>query len=589
MFKSIQYKMVLIFVLLALAITTVIGSFTIVNIVSFYNKEFSVMMELVFNDDLIYQLKKTAEADPTSAGVENTVLRYIGPLGIDTYRFYCILDGRTGAVISSSDEAKSKNMDITDNIITAMAGRTGNNASPNEAYMDYAVPIMVNNQCKYIAYVRDTKDEMQSVTKNVLAIVLQAMFVAAITAVIIGYLLSRTITTPIIRITKKAESLAEGNFDSMEKSSAEDEIGRLTNTFRSMAYTLHETIDEVNSEKTKIETLLTNMTDGILAFNLDGKLIHINPEAKKLMNCPDDIEFDAFFRELDADITMGDLLYIKHDGPIEKQIYFDDKYVKLTFAPMSMEDKIGGVLVVLHDITKQEKLELSRREFVADVSHELRTPLATVKSYAETLIDGNIDDAGLRNKFLSVIVKETDRMTRIVKDLLTLSRLDVGENTPKNLEIIDMKPFLSSIVERMYINAQKKNQTVSYSISDDIPKIAAEGDKLEQVIINILSNAIKYTPEGGNIKVISGALYSEIFIKIIDNGIGIPKENLSRIFERFYRVDKARSRDTGGTGLGLAIAKQIMENMGGAITINSEYKKGTEVIISIPMHQENKM
>lgn len=582
MFKSIQYKIVLIFVLITLSLTTVIGAFTITNIVDFYNQEFSVMMEKVFDDDLLYKLEKTAETDTDYNGVADVVGAYIGPLGIDTYRFYCILDGKTGDILSTSDPINSKNIDITDNIITAMTGRIGNAVNKHKSYMDYAVPISVDEQCKYIIYVRDTKDEMQSITKNVIIIVLQAVLIAIIIAIIIGYLLSRTITNPIIRLTKKAEKLAEGNFDSMEESEADDEIGKLTNTFRSMAYALNETIDEVNSEKTKIETLLENMTDGILAFNLDGKIIHINPEAKKLTNCSDDAEFNSLFKELDADITMGDMLYIKHEKPVEKQIYVNDKYIKLTFAPFSIEDKIGGVLVVLHDITKHEKLELSRREFVADVSHELRTPLATVKSYAETLIEGNVDDEELKNKFLSVIVKETDRMTRIVKDLLTLSKLDEGVNSVKNLEVINMKTFLSGIVEKMYINAQKKNQTVTYSIDEDIPNITVESDKLEQVIINILSNAIKYTPEGGNIKVISGALYSEIFIKIIDDGIGIPKENLSRIFERFYRVDKARSRETGGTGLGLAIAKQIMDNMGGAININSEYGKGTEVIISIP-------
>ena len=583
MFKSIQYKIVLIFVLLTLSITTVIGSFTIINIVSFYNDEFSVMMEQVFDDDLIYQLKKTAQADGNPEGIEDTIRTYIGPLGIDTYRFYCILDGATGNVIYTSDEAKSRNMDITDNVITAMSGRIGNETSPNKAYMDYAVPIMEEDACKYIVYIRDTKEELQSVTQNVLAIVLQAVLVSVITAIIIGYLLSRTITAPIIKLTQKAERLAEGNFDSMEESEADDEIGKLTNTFRSMAYTLNETIDEVNSEKTKIETLLENMTDGILAFNLDGSLIHINPEAENLIKGSGDTDFNSLFKNLQADITMGDLLYIKHDKPIERQIQYNNRYIKLTFAPFSIDNKIGGVLVVLHDITKQEKLELSRREFVADVSHELRTPLATVKSYAETLMDSGVEDAELKHKFLSVIVRETDRMTRIVKDLLTLSRLDEGAEGAKNLETIDVKAFLNNIVESMFINAKKKNQTITYKIENNVPMITTESDKLEQVIVNILSNAIKYTPEGGHIKVISGALYSEIFIKIIDDGIGIPKENLSRIFERFYRVDKARSRETGGTGLGLAIAKQIIENLGGAITINSEYGKGTEVIISIPI------
>lgn len=582
MFKSIQYKIVLIFVLIVLSVTTVIGSFTIVNIMNFYDNEFSVMMKQVFDEDFVYQLSKTAESADGAAQIENAVGSYIGPLGIDTYRFYCILNGTDATVISTSDETKSRNMEISENIIAAMAGNMGDKSSSGGAYMDYAVPIKAGGECKYIVYVRDTKDELQSVSRNVLAIVLQAVLLSVVIAVIIGYLLSRTITSPIIRLTKRAEKLAEGNFDTMEKTDADDEIGRLTNTFSSMAYALNTTINEINSEKTKIETLLENMTDGILAFNQDGKLIHVNPEAKKLAGCGEEAEFDELFKALDADITLGDLLYIKRDKPVERQIFFDSRYIKLTFAPLTVEERVGGVIVVLHDITKQEKLELSRREFVADVSHELRTPLATVKSYAETLMDGAVTDEELNRKFLSVIVKETDRMTRIVKDLLTLSRLDNAENAPKNTEIINMKQFLGGIIEKMYINAKKKNQTVTYSIDENIPDIEAESDKLEQVIINILSNAIKYTGEGGVIKIVSGALHSEIFIKIIDNGIGIPKENLSRIFERFYRVDKARSRETGGTGLGLAIAKQIMENMGGAITINSEYLKGTEVIISIP-------
>lgn len=582
MFKSIQYKMIFIFVLLTLSIITVIGSFTITNIISFYNNEFSVKMQNVFEADLLYQLQKIAEVDADHSGINDAVRTHIGPLGIDTYRFYCILDGKTGNVLETSDELKGKNIDKTDNVILAMSGKTGNTPSANSAFMDYAVPINVNGECKYIIYVRDTKVEIQSVIKSVVIILLQSIFIAVITAIIIGLLLSRTITTPIIKLTKKAEKLAEGDFDSMEETKADDEIGKLTNTFHSMAQALNETIIEVNSEKTKIETLLLNMTDGILAFNLDGKVIHMNPEGRKLTNCPEDADFNVLFKTLDADITMGDMLYIKHDKPVEKQIFYNDKYIKLTFAPMSIEGKVAGVLVVLHDITKQEKLEVSRREFVADVSHELRTPLATVKSYAETLIDGGVDDKELQNKFLSVIVKETDRMTRIVKDLLTLSRLDESDNVPKTLDTIDVKQFLIGIIEKMYINAQKKNQTVTYSIAKDIPDITLESDKLEQVIINILSNAIKYTPDGGHIKVVSGALYSEIFIKIIDDGIGIPKENLKRIFERFYRVDKARSRDTGGTGLGLAIAKQMIENMGGTIKINSEYQKGTEVIISIP-------
>jgi len=245
-----------------------------------------------------------------------------------------------------------------------------------------------------------------------------------------------------------------------------------------------------------------------------------------------------------------------------------------------MEEKAGGILVVMYDITKQEKLEFSRREFVANVSHELRTPLTTVKSYAETLL--SMAEQEIQTKFLNVIVSETDRMTRIVKDLLTLSRLDVEHDAPIQKENIDLKVFVGDIVEKMRINAENKKQTMTYTPLNETPVFLSDKDKLAQVVINIISNAIKYTSTGGKIEIFTGRIYNELYIKVVDNGIGIPKENLSRIFERFYRVDKARSRDTGGTGLGLAIAKQIMDTLGGKISISSVYGKGTEVIITVP-------
>ena len=173
-------------------------------------------------------------------------------------------------------------------------------------------------------------------------------------------------------------------------------------------------------------------------------------------------------------------------------------------------------------------------------------------------------------------------MTRIVKDLLVLSRLDEQQDEPEKNDKIDLKEFVGDIVDRMHLNAEKKNQTLTYTAVNDTPIIVSNRDKLEQVVINIISNAVKYTSGGGKIEVFTGRVYNDLYIKVTDNGIGIPKENLSRIFERFYRVDKARSRDTGGTGLGLAIAKQIMDSLGGRISISSVYGKGTEVIISIP-------
>ena len=586
MFRSIQYKLVTIFVLLVLSIVTVIGSFLLINIVNFYNNEFTVMMEQIFTDDFVDSLEESANSEDGFSLLSEAVRSYIGPLGIDTYRFYSILDARTGAVLTTSDASKGSELTKTDNIIIAMAGKRGNITSSQNSYMDYAVPLLDNdNSPQYIVYIKDTKEELQSIMRSMSLIVLQALLIGSIIAIVIGYLLSRTITIPIINLTRRTEKIASGEFDTVPPSRSNDEIGRLSNTFQIMSSALHETIDEVNSEKTKIETILKNMTDGILAFNLKGELIHINPEAQKILELDgaDSISgFDTLFKALGVDISFEDLLYIRRDAPVERQTEIGTKFIRFNFVTFYMEEKTGGVLVVIHDITKQEKLELSRREFVANVSHELRTPLTTVKSYAETLLD-MADRDQIQSKFLNVIVTETDRMTRIVKDLLTLSSLDEDQGAPGRTENIDLKVFVKDIVDRMRINADKKNQTLTFTVVNDTPVFMSDRDKLEQVIINIISNALKYTSAGGKIEVFTGRIYNEMYIKVTDNGIGIPRENLSRIFERFYRVDKARSRDTGGTGLGLAIAKQIIDNMGGKISISSVYGKGTEVIITLPI------
>lgn len=585
MFKGIQYKVVSVFVLLTLSLITIVGSFMIVNIVNFYNEEFYVMMDKVFNEKLVYELNQLAKSENPLESVDSAIFSHIGPLGIDTYRFYSILDAKTGNSLICSDSSKVGEIDKTDNIITAMTGKTGNIVTDGKNYMDYAIGINLDGENSYIVYIKDTKEEINSITKNVLVIVLEALLLAVLASVIIGYILGKTITVPIINLTKRAEKLAAGEFDTIEVSKENDEIGRLSNAFGYMSQELRKTIMEVNEEKTKIETILFNMTDGVLAFDLSGKVMLINSEAAKFIGSesPEKLEFDGLFKKMNANITLGDLIYIKNESSPEREVEYNEKYLKLNFATIEKDSKISGILVVMRDITDQEKLELARREFVSNVSHELRTPLTTVKSYAETLMDDSLTDKALQNKFLSVIIKEADRMTRIVKDLLTLSRLDESKNDVIEPEDIDLQSLLEGVVEKMYISAKKKNQAVSYKAINPVPIFKSERDKLEQVVINIVSNAIKYTGDGGNIDIVSGKLYNDAFVKVIDNGIGIPSKNLPRLFERFYRVDKARSRDTGGTGLGLAISKQIIESLGGSITINSEFGKGTEVILTFPI------
>ena len=338
-------------------------------------------------------------------------------------------------------------------------------------------------------------------------------------------------------------------------------------------------LNEVNRQKREIEAILLHMNDGILAFDEKGNVMHINPAAKTLLNIDREKTFDEIFKKLNTNINMETIMYL--DNWDEQKISIGDKTLNVYFASYKDENDLSsGIIAVIQDITEHVKLDNMRKEFVADVSHELKTPITSIIGYADTLQDGDYDKV-TQQKFLSVISSEGRRMANLVSDLLTLSRYDTKKMTREVTEF-DLGELAKKYPEKLEIEIEKKKHTVECYVTADVPPIQADKNGIERVILNVLSNAIKYTPEQGNIKVYVGFVYNDAYIKVIDNGIGIPKEDLSRIFERFYRVDKARSREMGGTGLGLSIAKEIIEQNKGSIDIKSEYGKGTEVVIRIP-------
>lgn len=283
------------------------------------------------------------------------------------------------------------------------------------------------------------------------------------------------------------------------------------------------------------------------------------------------------------------LKYItKHkDGLIGSDaIGIGESIYNVDYAPfMDENNEIGGIVLVMKDVTKQQKLENMRREFVANVSHELKTPLTSIKSYTETLLDGMLDDREISESFLGVVNSEADRMTRLVRDLLQLSNFD-NRKTKWNIVDNDLVKLLNQIVIKLHITAKNKNQTLEFITEDDKLMADFDFDRIEQVLLNILSNAIKYTENDGEIKIYLENRDNKAYIKVKDTGMGIPEEDLPRIFERFYRVDKARARELGGTGLGLSIAKEIVEAHNGSIEIHSEVNEGTEVVVMIPMNDE---
>ncbi len=519
----------------------------------------------------------------------DAVWAHSGELGINSSRFMCVMDESATPVYCTSEDIIENGTEKTASLIAALNGNVGMSTSLLQKYMDFALSI---GSTKTIIYVKDTGDRLYGNLRRILMLYLYCLIGAVIFSMFAGLYLASSVTVPIKKLNDWAKQLAEGDLKAKTQIAGSDELSQLANSLVHMAHNLDKKNTEAKNEKTKLETILQSMTDGLLAFNTKGELIHYNNEAKILLgrNYLDDISFDKFFKEINANITIGDLLYMKHEEGIERSVTLDkERFVVMNFQTFELDGKIGGIVVVLHDTTKQEKLEQSRRAFVADVSHELRTPITTIKSYAETLIDSADAGREFLIRFLGVIASEADRMARLISDLLTLSALDDKHVEYKIPEEIDVRVLLERVTDRMQMGASKKDQTLTYRPINDVPIIMGDPDALERVVINIIGNAVKYTQAGGEIDVYSSKVYNDICIKVVDNGIGIPEENLPNIFDRFYRVDKARSRDTGGTGLGLAIAKQTIEtSFGGKIKITSEAGKGTEVSITIPVPSSEK-
>lgn len=596
--RSVQWRLVGIFVVLAIFLILPVGLFLNKTVETEYYNDFKIGVENGFDYWTISENNTGDEMVDYLVRQKNALYQFYILAPDKTYTILKINDGLELVYTSDSmgtDESFLTELLRSNNLVAVMAGNiSGDNKTllsvEGRHYFDYARLIPLSD-ADYILYFRYDSNAWSPMISEFNNIIISSLLISIVISLVLGYILSKTITVPIVRITQRARNLAMGNFDKPLEVKSDDEIGQLTQTFNYMAKSLRDTITEVSSEKNKIETILNYMTDGVIAFNLEGEIIHINPASERMLGEDiSDIKFNEFCEKYDLDISLEEVLYLEELSSKEVNITAEERYIRIYFAVFTdVSKKREGIIAVLQDITEHQKLELMRREFVANVSHELRTPLTSIKSYAETLLDGAVSDPDIAIKFLGVINNETDRMTRLVRDLLQLSRLD-NQQMQWNMRELSFADLVKSCIEKMQIEADIKNQQLSSYTIGHIPKVTGDRDRLEQVIINLLSNAIKYTPIGGVITVYIGTIYSEVYVKLVDNGIGIPKKDQTRIFERFYRVDKARSREMGGTGLGLAIAKEITEVHNGIITINSELGNGTEVVVRLPIsRKENKL
>jgi len=402
--------------------------------------------------------------------------------------------------------------------------------------------------------------------------------------IFLGILVARTITQPIADMRKQAQAMAKGNYSRKVRVYGTDEIGQLAVTFNHLTNRLQEAQSTTDAERRKLDSVLSNMTDGVIATDRKGRIILINDPALELLHISRDITLGrpiASVLGIDQEYSFEDLIHMSDAINLNFSTSVAPYILRANFSVIQKETGfINGLITVLHDITEQEKIEMDRREFVSNVSHELRTPLTTMRSYLEALADGAWKDENIAPTFLNVTQTETERMIRLVNDLLQLSRMD-SSDYELNKDIVLFNSFFNRIIDRFEMSKSDKVQFARLFPETSF-YVEIDTDKVTQVIDNIISNAIKYSPDGGNIRFGCTGQGDMLKVMISDDGMGIPKENVGRIFDRFYRVDRARARSMGGTGLGLAIAREMIEAHGGKIWAESEEGQGTTIFFTLP-------
>ena len=583
MLRSLHMKLVMIMVLLILSMMMVVGSFLINSVTAFYLEDFYTQMAEVFqNPDLAADLTTRTEGEEDGAAMIDQVLNaYVGELGVNgRSRKLYILD--SNGVCLQGDEGDTQPLRYTPNLTFALTtgletGEVGDESSLAEDYMDVAIPIQRGGE-DYIIYILDNKTTATALTDQLVMLIIEALIFGLLISVALSFLLSKTMVTPIQRLTEGTLRVAKGDFSKKIEVPSHDEIGVLTDTFNDMATQLKQTLRQVENERNKLDTLFLHMTDGVVAFSREGRVIHANPAAARMLHRP--LGEETEYHDLFGDIApLAQVLDSTDHLEGERQVR--DTYLQLLLAPFDRGRAGGGALVVLHDVTEQRKTQELQREFVANVSHELRTPLTNIRSYAETLSDnaGELPPA-MEQKFLGVILNESDRMTHIVQDLLTLSRFDSGRDDLK-LGRFSFAEAVQDLYNAVYMEAQRHNHVLTLEMEEGLPQVVADRERILQVMMNVVSNAIKYTPDGGRIAITAGRGTDSVWMMVDDNGIGIPAADRARIFERFYRVDKARSRQSGGTGLGLSIAKEIVDRHEGSLTLLDKETPGLTVRLEL--------
>jgi len=531
------------------------------------------------------QLTEAAHLLSKSAGARVTFIREDGKVLGDSDHDPASMDNHLDRIEVMNAKAKGFGSEI----------RYSNTLGENMLY----VALPVKNKPYFEGYIRlamSIKDVEASIRALwiYLTVGLAIMFVLA---GIISYRIAHNLTRPIEKITRVAHQISHMNYRTRVDVKNVDEIEQLGSAINAMADSLQVQMNLIRENENRLKNVLEHMINGIVMVDPTGKIVLVNQMAENILGKETGYLLGHRYTEVKQQYELTKMiaegLEKREMMRDEVTIYFpEERLLEIDVVPMIWEEDFGGILVLMQDLSAIRRLERMRSEFVANVSHELKTPIAAVKGFAETLLSGAVNDPATANSFLQIIYDESERLNRLIGDILELSKIE-SKRVPLQFSPVELQSFVESTVDVLRTEASKKHIDLYVQVPEHLYAEADE-DRLRQIILNLVSNGISYTPEGGQVKVIlepvdlnAAGDYERIRFTISDTGIGIPKSDLPRIFERFYRVDKARSRSSGGTGLGLSIVKHLVDSHDGTITVDSEIGVGTRFVIEIPVVQEH--
>ena len=593
-FRSIQLKFILIYILLLLLAVQLIGTFFTgqlkVNLEENFEDTVSSRMELLnYNLERVFNLERTEnEEGPT---INDEIQEIVNDLTTDDFTNVIVVDTQSSIIGTNSNQdeiGQRINREIIQQVLNFDTPREGTfiNQETDEHVYVQVNPIIDDEGIVVGAiYLESSVETVYSQLDEINKIFLQGALLAITISAIIGVLVARTITKPIKEMRRQAQVMAKGDFTQKVNVYGKDEIGQLSEAFNDLNSRLKHSYATIEEERWKLSSVLSNMSDGVIATDNDGSITLMNEAAGILVGKnPDDMIGDDLLNVLQLEERLPDVTELQDSGSIIIDFSEGDQpfLIRATFSTVQDdENEVTGFITVLNDVTEDEKVEQERRDFVSNVSHELRTPLTTMKSYLEALTDGAWEDRKIAPKFLGVAQNETERMIRMVNDLLQLSKMDSDE-LPLHKERTEFVSYFHEVIDRFEMNL-----TETMMIKRELPNkqyyVWLDKDKMTQVLDNIISNAIKYSPEGGNISLGLENKHHYILVSIQDEGMGIAYDKLEKIFERFYRADQARTRKFGGTGLGLAITKELVEAHHGRIWAKSREGYGTTIYFTLPL------